>query len=108
MPVLIFSTECPAGRNIAAQLIQKGFEQAEEIRCGEKSLPAWKRDEIRLIEVRERLSRDVEYLSQLNLPKASSLFSCRGTAPKTGRPALLFIQRGTGDLTHNEEEIPAS
>ncbi|NYZ75563.1 hypothetical protein H0O03_04860 [Candidatus Micrarchaeota archaeon] len=67
---LVFSTECAAGRNIAAQLIQNGFQPIGPVPCAGKHLPAWKnKDGLLLIQVSERLSRDVEYLSQLPLPE---------------------------------------
>ena len=70
MAALIFSTECTAGRNIAAQLVANGFQPTEKIACAGKQLPAWKnKGGILLIQVSERLSRDVEYLSQLPLPE---------------------------------------
>jgi len=96
--LLVFSTECTAGRNIAAQLAANGFAPAEEMPCGEKQLRAWQnKDGLKLIEVRERLSRDAEYLSQLPLPENELVVFLSRHRSENGPPVFTVHSAGNWD-----------
>jgi len=98
MPVLIFSTECTAGRNIAAKLIAEEFEPAEKIVCAEKTLPCWKNKQRNLlIQVNESLATDVEYLSQLSLTPGELVVFLSRHQSENGPPCFTVHSAGNWD-----------
>jgi len=100
--VILFSLECPAGRNIATQLTTNGFTPAEETACGGRKLATWKNKEgLRLIQVKERLSRDAEYLSQLPLPEGELLVFLSRHRSENGPP--VFTVHSTGNWGSDPE-----
>ena len=102
---IVFSGEDEAGMLVARQLREKfGFSGEGIISEGERRFKAWKNESlpIELIEVKERLSRDCEYIAGLPEVFACKLiiFASRHVSA-SGTPC--FTAHATGNFTEKNE-----
>jgi len=94
MPVLIYSSECPAGRNIANALLPR-LKPAPKSACGAHELPTWMDGRgITLIEFNKRLSSEAEELSALSLPQDELVVFLSRHASKEKRPCFTVHAAG--------------
>lgn len=63
MTVIIYSSQCVAGRNIGGFIRETGFMPVESVSIGGKFFSCWKKEDVLLIELDCSLSREAEFLS---------------------------------------------
>ena len=94
MPIIVFSSQDEAGKNIARHLIASGFFPAPPIESHKGPLESWQKDGILLVQVPVRLSNECDSLAESPFFKTDLVVFASRHRSESGKPCLTVHATG--------------
>jgi len=102
MPIIVFSSQDEAGKNIARHLIASGFSPAAPVESPDGPLESWQKDGILLVQVPVRLSTECDSLAKSPFFKTDLVVFASRHRSESGKPCLTVHATGNfgADSSH--------
>ena len=94
MPIIVFSSNDLAGKNIAGHLIASGFSPSAPVKSSGGGLEAWEKDGIRLVQVPARLATECDFLATNPVSRTDLIVFASRHRSESGAPCLTVHATG--------------